>query len=225
MAVALSSRPTPTRVGTASASKRLAALRRRAEGDPLGVRDETWHWFREAGDRHGADREGALAELAALFASGRPATGVDGETEGMLVCWALNPVADRLIGGVTNRWLPWAGKRFDATRGTGDNVLVGSARWPAKLLWPLYSTRPYGKRLTAFDFSTRVEPGVLDRHLDVLVIDYASVPSNPLLVIKQIRDELVEVVPGAHLGKMIVEGPRGRHTLAAYFALRSSITA
>ena len=79
-----------------------------------------------------------------------------------------------------------------------------------------------GKRLAAFDFRTRVEPGALDTDRDVLVIDYAVVDSNPLLI-KKIRDELVEVVPGAHLGKMLWRhGDGERHTLLAYFALRSS---
>jgi hypothetical protein len=58
------------------------------------------------------------------------------------------------------------------------------------------------------------------------------VPSNPGLLIRQIRDELVRIVPGANLGKMLVSVPDvdllSRHpkvstTLfpALYFALKS----
>ncbi len=205
-------------------STRVAELRERALESPVEARDKAWSWFREVGDRIPNDREAALRELGKLFAAGKPATGIDGETEGMLVGWSVNPVFDRVVGSVTNSWLPWAGKRFASGEGKGDNILVRSAKWPAKLLWPLYATKSHGERLTAFDFVTRVERGVLDPEVEVLVIDYASVPDNPRLVIKQIRDELVEVVPGANLGKMIFEGPGDRHTLAAYFALRSEVS-
>jgi hypothetical protein len=92
------------------------------------------------------------------------------------------------------------------------------------VLWPLYRTRDIGERLAAFDFETRVEAGAVDPDREVLVIDYAPVESNPRLIIKRIRDELVELVPGVHLGKMLwrsgsIEDPS--YTLLAYFALRT----
>jgi hypothetical protein len=40
-------------------------------------------------------------------------------------------------------------------------------------------------------------------------------------VIRQIRDELVEIVPGANLGKMLVKLPRRPYFNALYFALKS----
>ena len=51
-------------------------------------------------------------------------------------------------------------------------------------------------------------------------IDYHDVESNPRLLIRSIRDELVELVPGAYLGKMLWRHDAERHTLLAYFALR-----
>ena len=58
----------------------------------------------------------------------------------------------------------------------------------------------------------------------MLVIDYAPVDSNPALIIKSIRDELVQIVPGANLGKMLWRhGDGERHSLLAYFALRSPL--
>jgi hypothetical protein len=45
---------------------------------------------------------------------------------------------------------------------------------------------------------------------------------RPRLVIRQIRDELVEVAAGTHLGKMLWRDRDGRHSLLAYFALRES---
>ena len=106
-------------------------------------------------------------------------------------------------------------------------MLARSARLPARLPWPSYSMRDAGEGLAAFDFQTWVEPGALDPETDVLVIDYACVESNPRLLIKQVRDELVEIAPGAHLGKMLWRSGSGvdtRHTLLAFFALKSELS-
>jgi hypothetical protein len=133
-------------------------------------------------------------------------------------------MADKLVGAATNAWMPWIGKKFDPEQRRGVNTLTKTARWPAKLLWPLYSTNvdPLGR--SAFDFTTYVEAGKLDPSVDVLVIDYESVRTNPRLLIRQIRDELVEVVPGANLGKMLVRIPRRRQLFPAlYFALKSEL--
>ncbi len=65
---------------------------------------------------------------------------------------------------------------------------------------------------------------MLDPSVDVLVIDYESVSTNPNLLIRQIRDELVQIVPGANLGKMLVKVPRRAELFPAlYFALKSEI--
>jgi len=203
-------------------AERVNELRERAKTDPVGARDEAWDWIEELGRRAVSDREGALAELQELFLCGRPAEGIEGQTEGVLVTWTMHPLADKLVGTVTNAWMPWVGKKFDSERGRGANTLTRSARWPAKLLWPLYGTRPDPLGRGAFDFTTYVEPGRLDPSVDVLVIDYESVPSNPRLLIRQIRDELVQLVPGANLGKMLVRVPRRQGLFPAlYFALKS----
>jgi hypothetical protein len=207
-----------------SVADRVAQLRRKAPTDPEGAREEAWQWIADLGRRAVSDRESALAELQELFLTGKPADGIDGQTEGILVAWTMNPVVDKVIGSVTNAWMPWLGKRFFPSRQRGVNTLTNSARWASKLLWPLYSTgeSPLGR--SAFDFTTYVEAGRLDPSVDVLVIDYGSVSSNPRLLIRQIRDELVEIVPGANLGKMLVSVPRRRELFPAlYFALKSDI--
>jgi hypothetical protein len=205
-------------------AERVARLREHAAGDPEGAREEAWDWIAELGRRAVSDREGALAELQEIFLCGEPAEGVRGQTEGILVTWTMHPLADKVIGSITNAWMPWLGKKFYPEEKRGENTLAKSARMPAKLLWPLYSTgdSPLGR--TAFDFTTYVEAGKLDPSVDVLVIDYASVRTNPRLLIRQIRDELVQIVPGANLGKMLVNVPR-RHEMfpALYFALKSDL--
>ena len=115
----------------------------------------------------------------------------------------ITPPVDRALRLLTGAWMPWLGKRFDAGSQIGDNTLTNSTRLVAKLLWPLYSTQEYGSNRAAFDFETRVEPGKNDPDRDVLVIDYFPVDSNPRFIIRQIRDELVEIVPGANLGKIL----------------------
>jgi hypothetical protein len=205
-------------------AERIAHLRDHASTDPQGARDEAWRWIEELGRRAVNDREPALGELQQMFLAGEPAEGIDGQTEGILVTWTMHPVADKVIGSVTNAWMPWLGKKFYPQENRGENTLTRSARWPAKILWPLYSTgtSPLGR--TAFDFTTYVEAGKLDPSVNVLVIDYASVSSNPRLLIRQIRDELVQIVPGANLGKMLVKVPRRRELFPAlYFALKSEL--
>lgn len=203
-------------------AERVSELRERAKTDPVGARDDAWDWIKELGSRAVNDRGGALAELQEMFLCGAPAEGIEGQTEGILVTWTMHPAADKLVGTVTNAWMPWVGKKFDLEQKRGVNTLTKSARWPAKLLWPLYATRPDPLGRGAFDFTTYVEAGKLDPSVDVLVIDYESVRENPRLLIRQIRDELVQIVPGANLGKMLVKVPR-RHELfpALYFALKS----
>jgi hypothetical protein len=202
-------------------STRVAELREQAASEPVEARDAAWQWFGQLGEQAGSDRDAATAALAELFALGTPPAGIDGRTEGMLVASLITPPVDRIMRGLTGAWMPWLGKRFDAEANHGDNVLTQSARWPAKLFWPLYGTRPFGDDRTAFDFETRVEPSEDDPPVEVLVIDYVVMDSNPRFLIKRIRDELVEIVPGANLGKILWRHGDGSYALIGYFALRN----
>jgi hypothetical protein len=182
----------------------------------------SWNHILETGQAIQSDRAAALGRLAELFRASTPPVGLDGATEGALVGFVIHPAFDRTVAALSSRWLPWAGMRYDAAASGGDNLLLRSARWPSTLLWRSYRLRNAGDRLAAFDFQTRVERGALDTDIDVLVIDYEPVESNPRLVIRQIRDELVEVAPGTHLGKMLWRHRDGHHSLLAYFALREA---
>ena len=209
---------------TQTVGARVAELRATAAADPLGARDEAWAWIEELGQQARDKRREAHDELQELFLCGQAADDVSGQTEGILVTWTMHPLADKVIGLLTDSWMPWLGKKFIPEEEAGVNTLTDSARWPAKILWPLYSTRDSPLGRSAFDFKTYVEPGRLDPEVQVLVIDYEKVPSNPLLLIRQIRDELVRIVPGANLGKMLVDVPARRELFPAlYFALKSEI--
>jgi hypothetical protein len=198
----------------ASVAERVAELRALAKKEPQAAADEAWQWFKELGKRR------AKAELNDLFALGKVPRGLDGPTDGILVVPFIQGVLDRGLSLITRAWMPWSGKRFNIADSRGDNRLAGSARWPAKLIWPLYGTKPAEGERAAFDFETRVEPGKHDPGTKVLVIDYAPVKENPRLLIRAIRDELVEIVPGANLGKILYRTGDDSYRNIGFFALR-----
>jgi hypothetical protein len=202
--------------------RRVQVLRELAQSDPAAAADQAWAWFVEAGKRFHDDRDGAGEELAALFRAGTPSREIDGPTQGALITLTVHPALDRGTAAITTLWLPWLGKRFDAAAQRGENLLRRSARWPSKALWPRYRMNDAPQGLAAFDFEMRVEAGKDDPDREVLVIDYAPIERNPSFVIRSIRDELVEIVPGAHLGKVLWRHRDGdRYRLLGYFALRS----
>ena len=202
-------------------ARRVAELRDVAESSPATAADAAWGWFRELGDRAKAEREAGTADLDELFRLGGAPTEIDGQTEGILVVPLIQPLLDRGLNVLTGAWMPWLGKRFDRDAQLGDNTLTSSTRFVGKLLWPLYGMRGYGSNLAAFDFETRIEPGKNDPGTDVLVIDYAPIEKNPNLIIRSIRDELVEITPGANLGKILWRRGDG-YTNIGFFALRST---
>ncbi len=196
---------------------RLAELRELAGSDPVIAQATAWAWIQELGRRRAAD------ELGELYKLGNPPTGLDGPTEGILVVPLIQGAVDRFATTLTGAWMPWLGKSFDSAANRGYNRLAPSARWPAKLLWPLYGTGDDGDARHAFDFETAIEPGKADPEVQVLKIDYGPVDSNPRLVIRQIRDELVELVPDTYLGKILWragDGADETFTNIGYFALK-----
>ena len=218
MATASKTRKTQT---TTSTPERVAVLRELAERDPLAAQDAAWAWFERLGRLAVQDRASAAEQLAELFACGQPSRGIDGPTDGILVAPLIHPIPDRILRYLAATRMPWLGKRFNALQARGDNLLATGARWPIKLIWPLYSTRRGDQARIAFDFETRVESGGVEPSVDVLVIDYAPIERNPRLVIRSIRDELVEIVDGAHLGRILWRQGEDRYTNLGYFALRT----
>ena len=211
---------TPAAPPTSPVAARLDRLRQIAEEDPAAARQWAWAWFHELGARVATERHAALTELNDLFRRGTPpGDDLDGATQGMLVTTTVSPAAERGTRAVAGAWMPWLGKRFNRADQTGHNRLQAAARIPSKLLWPRYEMWEAEGTRNAFRFLTRIEPGADDPDRDVLVLDYAAVDENPALVIKKIRDELVEIVPGAYLGKVLWRRGGG-YALIGYFALR-----
>jgi hypothetical protein len=164
-----------------------------------------------------------LAELGELYKLGEGPRGLDGQTDGILVTPLIQGTVDRALTTVTGAWMPWLGKTFDSEANRGYNRLAPSARWPAKLLWPFYGTTEEPGARAAFDFETAIEPGKADPDVQVLKIDYGRVESNPRLIIRSIRDELVQLVPDTYLGKILwrsEDDGEERYSCIGYFALR-----
>ena len=112
-------------------------------------------------------------------------------------------------------WQALPGRRGDRGQPLpGERALAGEGDLAG------HETREEPGERIAFDFVTRVEPGEHDPETKVLVIDYAPVDSNPGFVIKSIRDELVEIVPGANLGKVLYRNSDGSYANWGFFALR-----
>jgi hypothetical protein len=207
---------TATQTGAPIAT-RVAELRELATTDAPAAQKATWAWFKELGSRR--DKE----KLGELYALGEPPRDLNGPTEGILVLPLIQGTVDRLAATVTKGWMPWLGKSFDAEAQRGYNRLASSARWPAKLLWPAYSTTDDEHARHAFDFETAIEPGKADPDVQVLKIDYGPVTSNPRLIIRRIRDELVQIVPDTYLGKILWRsgsGDEATYACVGYFALR-----
>jgi hypothetical protein len=185
------------------------------------ARRGAWNQIRLAGAR-AATRPGEAHEsLNRIFRLGAPPDPpLDGPHRGILVTPTVQGTADAALRQITSAWMPWLGKRFDAERQSGDNLLAASARVPARVLFPGYRPGPGPEgTLAAFGFRTYVSPGKVDPDRETLKIDYDS-DENPGFLIRDILDELVQVVPGAYLGKVLLRRGGGEEwRLIGYFAL------
>jgi hypothetical protein len=211
--------PTTTNGAATAISRRVAGLRQTANSDPDAARDAAWAWLLDARRRAGRQRSAIAHELSQLFRLGQVPQGLDGTTEGILVTPLIHPVVDVVVRSVTSIWMPWQGKAFDLATNRGINHLAGSARYAARLVWPLYATAPRAGGRAAFRFDMYVAPARRDPDLRTLVIDYSKVSENPF-VIRSIRDELVQIVPGAFLGRILLRIGRDSYACLGYFALR-----
>jgi hypothetical protein len=198
-----------------TAETRLCDLRNR------DAKDEAWQWIVDLKEQAKSDSKAAVDELDAIFKLGNTPTDLHGPTDGILVTTTTNAVIDPAVRFITSLWMPWQGKRFDAATATGDNRMTSSSSLPSKLLWPLYKMKDAADGKLAFNFKTYRDAGKADPDVQVMVIDYSDVDDNPMLVIKSIRDELVEVLPGTYLGKILFRLPGDRYEMIGFFALRT----
>lgn len=216
--------PDPFEPAAEDVERYVAALQELAAEDPELARTHVWRQIRLAGARARAHRAEAHETLNRLFRLGAPPEpALDGPQRGILVTPITAPAGDSALRAIAGAWMPWLGKRFDAAASTGDNLLAASARIPMRAIWPSYRAQEAPGGLAAFRFRTRVSPGTVDPDRQTLKIDYDS-DENPKLLIRDILDELVEVVPGANLGKVLLRRGDRDWRLIGYFALEPSPT-
>jgi hypothetical protein len=195
----------------------VAALQEFAESDPYLAGRQVWNQLRLAAMRGGRRRGEVLDSLNRIFRLGT----VPGPPyDGLVVTTRTFALTDPLFRVLVSIWMPWVGKRFDAETMSGDNLMLPSARALAKLVWPSYQFQNIGEgRYAAFRFRSYAGTGTIDRDRQVLKIDYDSA-ENPDFLIRDILDELVEIVPKVYLGKVLVRFSEHIRWLGAYFALR-----
>jgi len=219
----LALQPDPLEPRAVEVERYVEALQVLAGGDPDLARRQSWNQIRLAGTRAGRRRAEAHDSLNRIFRLGTlPEPMLGGRFDGVAITPTIFASADPALRALASLWMPWLGKRFDAETQTGDNVMLPSARLPSKLFWPSYRFRSIGDgRYAAFRFRTYVGTGVLDHERRILKIDY-NWDENPSLLIRDILDELVQVVPDVYLGKALLRrgGPLSPSwRLVGYFAL------
>ncbi len=200
---------------------KLQWLRDSAGAHSGAAADATWAWIEDLGNRSKADPARSDAELNELFNLGTVPADLDGPTNGIAVMFTMQALADPVLRTVIGLAKPWKGKKFDRANAEGINRMTKSMSVVSKAIWPLYTMKDNAGEKNAFEFKTFVEPSVENANVNVLVIDYKDVASNPSLIIRKIRDELVELVPGVYLGKIMYRLGSGNHTKLGYFALRT----
>jgi hypothetical protein len=217
--------PDPLEPQPGEVERYVAGLQDLAEHDPPLAKRHAWGQIRLAGVRAARRRGEAHDSLNRMFRLGTPPDSpLHGEHPGIAIALTTVRPVDTSFRLLAGAWMPWLGKRFDSSTQTGDNLLARSARLPLRALWPSYSLQDApGGRCAAFRFRTYVGPGAVDPDRQTLKIDYDSA-DNPSLLIRDILDELVQVVPGAYLGKILLRR-KGERSLIGYFALRGTQTA
>lgn len=188
-----------------SAVSRVADLNELAASDLSAAQDAAWAWVQDLADGAASDAD-AHAELLALFATCAAAEPADGRSDGRLLCWVdqndlgiARPLFSLVKTYVAAAGAPWLGKKYDRANQRGTNTLPRSADLLTRALTPGYRLRKAGNHYEGFEMLTRVENSVLVPGTEVLVLDFATIGTNPW-PIRIIRDEVVQVVPGVHLG-------------------------
>ena len=168
------------------------------------------------------DRAQGWAALNELFRSGKaPPSPLDGRYDGKLIALDLAPGLTQLFQWLTDAWMPWLGKTFNASQQLGDNIFTRDSYLLARGFNPFYggfiADQPGTYR--GFAFRTYVASGLMDPDCTVLKIDY-DLKENPVLTVRRVLDELVQIDDNLYLGKAHVRWWWGDWQTVAYFTLR-----
>jgi hypothetical protein len=138
------------------------------------------------------------ARLKTLFCGATAPDPVpQGFLPGRILTAAIDPYG-MFIGGVCRFWL---GKRFSA--GGGVNVVTRGGQPLLRALAPSQPLEPTLEgNLEGFPFEVRREKGAADPDVEVMALTY-GIASNPSLLLRRLRDELVRIEDGLYLGKIL----------------------
>ena len=113
-----------------------------------------------------------------------------------------NPLPDGFYQGSTGFPTSWLGKKFNAEKATGSNIV---------------NDKKTGQ-IEKYPFKTYTDKGLFDKHVWVLKIDY-NIKGNPFWI-RWILDEIVQIAPGQYLGKMQLRIIPGFPLSVLYFELK-----
>ncbi len=170
------------------------------------------------------DHARGMAALNGLFRTGIvPEPSLQGRYVGELLALDIAPGLTQLFQSLTDAWMPWLGKKFDAAHQSGENIFTRDLYWLARLFNPLYRgfVIESAKVYRGFAFHTYLAPGLMDPDQQVLKIDY-NLKENPSLTVRRVLDELVQLSDGLYLGKAHVKWwwrPQDGWQTVAYFML------
>lgn len=195
---------------------RLAELRDLSAREPERAAAEAWEWFQTLGkDRD----EKSLDELFTLGVA-KP---MEGPTDGILVALFVNPVMDSVVlalMGPGRLTAPWTGKTFDPETQTGTNIFKSWYPPIARMVFPRYrGQRREEGQVLMFDNENGIVPDPLDPSHAVWKIEYKDPEQGNPFFVRDVFDALVEIVPGANLGRIEHDGRNG-FTNLGYFALK-----
>ncbi|HEX7738069.1 MAG TPA: hypothetical protein VF426_00315 [Marmoricola sp.] len=198
--------------------QRVADLRRQAETDAAAARNLAWAWFEDLGrDARRDYSPAAIAAMDDLFAEGTVPTRIAGPQDGLILTWGADKRQVTLFNPTLRATVPWVGKTFEPDTNTGFQRLTGWRKYLTPWVLAVAINALIREHGRPGPFTTRVEPGAIEPAPDVLVLDYNLPESLPPA--RKVRDELVEIVPGAYFGRALSR-TRAGWTVAAYFALR-----
>jgi len=167
-----------------------------------------------------------LTELDKLFRNGKiPEPPLNGRYSGELIALDIAPGLTEFFQWLTNAWMPWLGKTFDASHQSGDNIFAQDSYPVARFFNPFYRGFVTKEQATyqGFVFRTYIVPGFADPDRQVLKIDY-DLKENPSLTVRRVLDELVQLDENSYLGKAYVHWWWGRWQTIAFFMLTKAST-
>jgi hypothetical protein len=168
----------------------------------------------------GRNRAEVIHRLDALFAAGMaPDPSPSGFQQGRLLGTVTWAPWDAVVAQIAQLWMPWLGKTFSPSTGTGMNRFtptIATRTW-LRALFPRHTPETNTPdRLEAFPFRTCIGAGEVDWGVRVLKIDY-DFEANPTLI-RHILDEVVQIAPGRYLGKVLFRSS-GRYSRIGFFSL------